>query len=290
MDVENPIQTTNNRCFTISLLMLKFPISRLGCRLSFQNIIYSLKHNSWQVIAGILSRTRMRHNLLTSRRMTGKTVKHALGLTFVSSPWFILMSESFFFPQVMGIRKISVHPEASFLPAVKDTKRKDIKLFSERWDYKSQQKKELVRLATVPITGWLYHGVMCESGVIWFATTSCEYFTGTPLWFSVRRNVPGRCLAFQPNHISITLLYTESCRGKNHWDQEQSEIGPASFPWLPDGWWLYLQARHFSTEVLFTHPRVSAALRSVHATSCSCCSPFSVVITHPQGSGWMCRA
>ena len=65
------------------------------------------------------------------------------------------MSESFlfFFPQVMGIRKISVHPEASFLPAVKETERRDTKLFSEWWDYKSQQKKELVRLGMVPITG-----------------------------------------------------------------------------------------------------------------------------------------
>lgn len=74
---------------------------------------------------------------------------------------------------------------------------------------------------------------------------------------------------------------------------QQSEIGPDSFStaaWWYLSWWLYLQARHFSTEVLFTHPHVSDALRSVHATSCSRCSPFSVVITHPRGSGWMCTA
>lgn len=60
--------------------------------------------------------------------------------------------------------------------------------------------------------------------------------------------------------------------------------------WWYLNWWLYLQARHFSTEVLFTHPHMSKTLGSVHATSCSLCSPFSVVITHPQGSGWMCTA
>lgn len=141
--------------------------------------------------------------------------------------------------------------------------------------------------------------------------------------------LPGTLAKPHVNHPFPTLHHPagyETRRGKNQWDHEQTGQIQASFDpvsavscyksrlpviaqfiyfstairnrpgqfsmaaWWHFSWLLYLQARYFSTEVLFTHPHMSDALRSVHATSCSRCSPFSVVITHPQGSGWMCTA
>lgn len=202
-----------------------------------------------------------------------------------------------------------VHPEAVllFLPAARVTKTNIIKLHSEITIHKHW--REDVRFAS--------HKLALSWSRVW---KNCLNFTIVPWWF-IMRKAPWSA-AWRLNKTTSQSPYTyppsvwclpvreeriNECKGNininilcapvwrwylylfssfstaiRSWPRHFSTAA-----WCYMSWWLYLQARHFWTEVLFTHPHMSEILRSVHATSCSCSSPFLVVITYPRGSGWM---